>query len=202
MFVPFSSCITFLLPFCALTVDTVSWVSRMVAVLYEFHSVISKSLLLWDSAYPEVFGTIIHSVERCICPITTRCFMLCYFLWWQWHHSILPTVASIYSSDRQAPKKVNFKTVGIHTTFLAVSKLSRNVLKHAKRNMLLHILLKLLNLRLWKHVGNPALYSYAVILFYFTANKHGVITLFTYASIAAAEKRPLSYQHQNLCTGL
>jgi len=30
--------------------------------------------------------------------------------------------------------------------------------------------------------------------FYFRAKKHGIITLFTIASIAAAEKRPLSYQ--------
>jgi len=45
-----------------------------------------------------------------------------------------------------------------------------------------------------KHVRNPPLHSDAVIPFYFTAKKHGVITLFTVASIAAVEKRPLSYQ--------
>jgi len=62
------------------------------------------------------------------------------------------------------------------------------------------ILLKLLNLWFWKHVRNPPLHSYAVIPFYFTAKNHGVITLFTIASIspaasiAATQKRPLSYQ--------
>ena len=69
------------------------------------------------------------------------------------------------------------------------------MLKHAKWNILLHILLKLLNLWFRKlHVCNPPLHSYAVIPFYFSAKKHGVITLFTIASIVAAEKRPLSYQ--------
>jgi len=73
------------------------------------------------------------------------------------------------------------------------------VLKHAKRNILLHILLKLLNLWLRKHVSNPPLYSYAVIPFYFTAKKHGVITLFTIASIAAVL---WAIKHYNLCTVL
>ena len=36
--------------------------------------------------------------------------------------------------------------------------------------------------------------SDAVIPFYFTAKKHGVITPFTIASIAAGQKHPLSYQ--------
>ena len=44
-----------------------------------------------------------------------------------------------------------------------------------------------------------AIAQYAVIPFYFTAKKHGVITLFTIASIAAVEKRPLSYQPTTIC---
>ena len=45
-----------------------------------------------------------------------------------------------------------------------------------------------------KTCRQSAIASHAVIPFHFTAKKHGVITLFTVASIVATEKRPLSYQ--------
>jgi len=80
---------------------------------------------------------------------------------------------------------------------------SRSVLRNAKRNILLHILLKLLNLWLQKHVRNPPLYSYTVIPFYFMAKKHGVTTLFSISPVYQPPRSILwAIKHHNLCTGL